>query len=304
VTFDDEGEQLYFVDEQDTTIWRWSIASNEIEVVPSDDMVWVERQGDRDIEYSLPEWEPEYFLVFDLYSTSEGVFTLNRDGGTIYITNLNSQNRRRLRTGLPASQAIYHPQRDYLAHLVDSIAGDVVFSSSRSGLHNTLPTVTHITFNRTGESLLAEYANGTTLLWTMASGISSSMMPGGHDANSSTSVFSPDGSLVANGINTGEVHLFAIDGGGREAVLRGHIRAVNSVAFSADGRLIASGSLDRTIQIWDVETALANPDTPALVALEGHTSGVTSVTFNHDGTLLASASYDGTIRLWGVPEEE
>ena len=84
----------------------------------------------------------------------------------------------------------------------------------------------------------------------------------------------------------------------------GHIRAVNGVAFSPDGRLIASGSLDRTIQLWDVETALANPDTPALVRLEGHTSGITSVTFNHDGTLLASASYDGTIRLWGIPQEE
>jgi WD40 repeat protein/Leucine-rich repeat (LRR) protein len=74
----------------------------------------------------------------------------------------------------------------------------------------------------------------------------------------------------------------------------GHTRAVHAVAFSADGRRLASGGADNTVRVWDLATA-----TPKHT-LTGHTAPVESVAFRPDGTLLASGSQDGTIALWDI----
>jgi WD40 repeat protein len=78
------------------------------------------------------------------------------------------------------------------------------------------------------------------------------------------------------------------------AVLEGHGHFVNGVAFSPDETLLASGSHDKTIGLWDVAAG------SRLATLEGHSDAVLRVAFRPDGTLLASISWDGTVRLWGV----
>ena len=80
---------------------------------------------------------------------------------------------------------------------------------------------------------------------------------------------------------------------GNIATLEGH-RGYVSVSFSPDGTLLASGSYDDTVKLWDVQTHTT------IATLEGHTDIVWSMSFSPDGLLLASGSGDNTVKLWDV----
>ncbi|HYW19729.1 MAG TPA: hypothetical protein VE956_10530 [Nodularia sp. (in: cyanobacteria)] len=74
--------------------------------------------------------------------------------------------------------------------------------------------------------------------------------------------------------------------------LAGHESSVSSVSISPDGKTLASGSVDNTIKLWNLETGTE------IRTLKGHESLVYSVSISPDGKTLASGSKDKTIKLW------
>jgi WD40 repeat protein len=81
-------------------------------------------------------------------------------------------------------------------------------------------------------------------------------------------------------------------------ILNGHSDVVHSVAFSQDGRRVVSGSFDKTVRIWNVETGEEERK------LEGHSHWVYSVAFSQDGRRVVSGSFDKTVRIWNVETGE
>ena len=72
----------------------------------------------------------------------------------------------------------------------------------------------------------------------------------------------------------------------------GHAEAVLSVAFSPDGKNLASGSGDTTVRMWNHET-----ETPKHTC-KGHSNWVLCIAWSPDGTRVASGSMDKDVRLW------
>src|SRR5690242_2517656 len=79
--------------------------------------------------------------------------------------------------------------------------------------------------------------------------------------------------------------------------LKGHTALVYSLAFSPDGKFLATAGFDNAVKIWDFAAGAKEVRT-----LTGHTGPVYCVAFSPDGATLASSSHDQTVRLWNVAD--
>ena len=126
-----------------------------------------------------------------------------------------------------------------------------------------------------------------------------------HNDIITTLAFSPDGKRIATGSADKSVKIWDATGNpnqpnvqNKEQLLlkgeKGHTDVIMSVAFSADGKWIVTGSLDKTIRVWDA----AKGGNPELVIENADAKGVVAVAISPDGSWIASGGLDKTVRLW------
>jgi WD40 repeat protein len=113
--------------------------------------------------------------------------------------------------------------------------------------------------------------------------------------------FSPDGAWMASAGYNAPIDIWNVKAWQVVQTLAGHSDRVFGLAFSPDGRLLASGSgmgpsdvSDFVVKVWDITSG------SEVHTLKGHRGDVHAVAFSPDGTLVASASTDYTVRVWDV----
>ncbi|MEU0029008.1 WD40 repeat domain-containing protein [Streptomyces sp. NPDC006335] len=163
-------------------------------------------------------------------------------------------------------------------------------------------------FRRDGEVLATAGRDGRIRLWNVTDparpvALGEPFTPVVRDPDSQV-LFSPDGRTLAV-LTTGRVHLWNVTDPAHPApygpalVLRSRFMGPDALAFSPDGRTLASAYDSRSLQLWDV-TDPAHPVSHGPIT--GHKGYIDGLAFSPDGRTLASGSADGTIRLWRVTD--
>ena len=83
-----------------------------------------------------------------------------------------------------------------------------------------------------------------------------------------------------------------------------HSGEVVSLAFSVDGALLASGSFDGTVRLWDTATLLDGGNAASVATLNPQAGVIYALAFNPDGRTLASGGAEGLVTLWDLPAQQ
>jgi WD40 repeat protein len=154
-----------------------------------------------------------------------------------------------------------------------------------------------IAFSPDGRLLATGSGDALVRVWTLDPSGSQLLDPRDLDTGINDLAFSADGDRLAIAVKHEDVWLLDVAEGSFQP-LEGHNEEVLSVAFSPDGRLLATGSLEGEIRVWNLQD-LDAPSEP----LRPHAERVTSLAFDGEGRQLASGSWDETVQIWEVDTE-
>jgi WD40 repeat protein/serine/threonine protein kinase len=200
----------------------------------------------------------------------------------------------------PDEQLLASGSKDNTVKVWEVTTGREVYSLAD---RHTQP-VFSVAFSPDGRRLASKSWDGLVIVWDLETGQPAFPPLGRADGGASVAwsmAFSPNGRHLAVGgeHRDGTVTLYDARTGRVDHVLRGHTERIACVAFSPDGRRLATASADKTVRIWDTETG------QELLALRKHSDLVGRVLFDQRGRRLASSSEDGTVRIWdGTPLDE
>ena len=276
-------------------------------------------------EIDLRDWEWRYhwplcqsdaLSTFFQHSNSIGSLAFDRAGGWLAARDLGPGNlllwdwsKRQQVAQLPGTwggrrAVAFSPQGQLLAEGGVATNGQNVVNLWGTSTRRQIAELRHeerlvaLAFSPDGSKLATFAADRTVRVWNMETrqlmaNFTVSPASGEHRG---VVVFSPDGAILAIGETDGRLRLIAVGSYTDRANFQAHPEGsgITALAFSADGKILASGSgfLEGTIRLWDVASGAA------VGQLVGHTAWIPCLVLSPDGQTLASASADQTIRLW------
>ncbi len=220
--------------------------------------------------------------VTTLSVSRDGAFALSgSDDRTLILWDLNNAAMlRRLGTSVPATSA-----------LSSALTNPEALQAPSIGHANR---ITAVAISPNGTHGLSAGADSVLIYWDLNTGEEIWRK----DVNSPirSIVFSPNGQMAAFGNAQGNISIIDMTTatGTTVRTITGRAGTVLSLAFSADGTQLLSGTLRNSLMLWDVATGTQ------IQSFVGHTASISSVALSADGQYALSGSFDSTIRLWNV----
>ena len=321
VTFSPDGKQLA-TGSYDGTVGLWNAAAGDLEHRFEGHTDWVNTVAFSPVDGTrlASGADDGTIRIWDVPSGSQ-VFQLDEPDWIRKIEFLPD--------GIQLASASQSPQHDGRIILWNSDTGDEIRRLEGAGHFGRINSVA---FSPDGTFIVSGASDGTARLWNAANGGILSRLPAVGQVNSVTVskhgdfvatgswdrvklwdkgtgdlvqefwesaeamavAFSPvDGARLVCGFANGIARMYHVNDGYLMG-LRGHTDLIYSVAFSPDGSLVATGSRDGTVRLWNESTG------EEVGRLEGHGNYVYSVTFSANGEYLASGGRDHRIRIWDV----
>jgi WD40 repeat protein len=174
---------------------------------------------------------------------------------------------------------------------------DMPSARERGVLRDHTGTIRSIAFSPDGKLLVSSSQQGRVVLWDLASDSEvSTLVREGTDPIASVA-FSPDGRTIGVAefvYQTRDVRLIDVETGAVRGRLAGHNRGAHGLAFSSDGRYLATAGLDRCIKLWDLATS------KEVASLTDGVGWVKAIAFSPDGTRIAYCGNDELVRFWDL----
>ncbi len=165
-----------------------------------------------------------------------------------------------------------------------------VFNRGQTTINGHTKPVTNVAFSRDGRRLVSGGEDGAAIAWDPSTGRKINPVDEGKLPIRGLALMG-DNKRVA--ICRGEPSI-KICQDGKETLLKGHAGKVMCLAVSADGKRLVSGSEDKLVKVWEVQSG------DSTLSLSGHTDAVLAVAINDEGTQVASASADGMVKVWDI----